>query len=156
MGVTCQKKRKHVTATGSLFTQAYVSMLDKLNPESHWHASFDFGNFESFSKDDQVRVLNSEIEDILAAELALFPNAIVPLDDLVYLESQIDRFTQYFTNIGKSESSKDNLNSESRFGDLWKALSGTPPLPEDNFSGDNIPTPQSPKARGAVKLFFYR
>lgn len=93
-----QKKRKHVTATGSLFTQAYVSILDKLNPESH--ASF--GNFESFSKDDQVRVLNSEIEDILAAELALFPNAIVPLDDLVYLESQIDRFTQYFTNIGKS------------------------------------------------------
>lgn len=133
-------------------------MLDKsrLNPESHWHASFDFGNFESFSKDDQVRVLNSEIEDILAAELALFPNAIVPLDDLVYLESQIDRFTQYLTNIGKSESSKDNLNSESKFGDLWKALSGTPPLPEDNFSGDNIPTPQSPKARGAVKLFFYR
>lgn len=90
-----------MSATGSLFTQAYVSILDnlKLNPS---HASFDFGNFESFSKDDQVRVLNSEIEDILAAELALFPNAIVPLDDLVYLESQIDRFTQYFTNIGKS------------------------------------------------------
>lgn len=99
-----QKKRKHVTATGSLFTQAYVSILDnlKLNPQAESHASFDFGNFESFSKDDQVRVLNSEIEDILAAELALFPNAIVPLDDLVYLESQIDRFTQYFTNIGKS------------------------------------------------------
>lgn len=154
MGVTCQKKRKHVTATGSLFTQAYVSILDKLNPESH--ASFDFGNFESFSKDDQVRVLNSEIENILAAELALLPNAIVPLDDLVYLESQIDRFTQYLTNIGKSESSKDNLNSESKFGDLWKALSGTPPLPEDNFSSDDIPTPQSPKARGAVKLFCYR
>lgn len=55
----------------------------------------------------------------------------------------------------ESFSKKDNLNSESKFGELWKALSGTPPLPEDNFRDDDNSTPQAPKVRAAIKLFFY-